>query len=95
MMHIEGKPWFFLSAFVCLFHLALLFIFIFPFIVCSAYLDLNKLCYDFTCLHSGLCSTDGNHAPKCDCLETGYTGERCDKCKRKNELNQGKERISF
>ncbi|CAF1031510.1 unnamed protein product [Adineta ricciae] len=44
--------------------------------VCS---DLNKLCYDFTCVHSGICSTNDNDGPRCDCLETSYIGERCDK----------------
>ncbi|UJR36616.1 hypothetical protein I4U23_029336 [Adineta vaga] len=41
--------------------------------------DLNKLCYDFTCVHSGICSTNDNDGPRCDCLETAYIGERCDK----------------
>jgi hypothetical protein len=44
------------------------------------YIDLNKLCYDFTCIHSGLCSINDNDETKCDCIETGYIGERCDKC---------------
>jgi len=44
------------------------------------YIDLNKLCYDFTCIHSGLCSINENDETKCDCIETGYIGERCDKC---------------
>ncbi|CAF1412210.1 unnamed protein product [Rotaria sordida] len=44
--------------------------------VCS---DLNKLCYDFTCIHSGICITNDNDGPKCDCMETAYIGERCDK----------------
>ncbi|CAF3939874.1 unnamed protein product [Rotaria sordida] len=44
--------------------------------VCS---DLNKLCYDFTCIHSGVCSTNENDEPNCDCIETSYIGERCDK----------------
>jgi hypothetical protein len=43
-------------------------------------IDLNKLCYDFTCIHSGVCSTNENDGPKCECIETGYIGERCDKC---------------
>ncbi|CAF1317126.1 unnamed protein product [Rotaria sordida] len=41
--------------------------------------DLNKLCYDFTCIHSGICITNDNDGPKCDCMETAYIGERCDK----------------
>ncbi|CAF2945827.1 unnamed protein product [Rotaria sp. Silwood2] len=44
--------------------------------VCS---DLNKLCYDFTCIHSGICSTNEKDEPSCDCIETSYIGERCDK----------------
>ncbi|CAF3683694.1 unnamed protein product [Rotaria sp. Silwood1] len=47
--------------------------------VCS---DLNKLCYDFTCIHSGICITnndDDDDGPKCNCIETAYIGERCDK----------------
>ncbi|CAF3986081.1 unnamed protein product [Adineta steineri] len=44
--------------------------------ICS---DLNKLCYDFTCVHSGICSTNENDGPRCDCIETSYIGERCDK----------------
>jgi hypothetical protein len=45
------------------------------------YIDLTKLCYDFTCIHSGVCSINENDGPRCDCSETGYIGERCDKCK--------------
>ncbi|CAF3712480.1 unnamed protein product [Rotaria socialis] len=41
--------------------------------------DLNKLCYDFTCTHSGTCITNDNDGPKCDCIETAYIGERCDR----------------
>ncbi|CAF3394445.1 unnamed protein product [Rotaria sp. Silwood1] len=44
--------------------------------VCS---DLNKLCYDFTCIHSGVCLTNEKDEPSCDCIETSYIGERCDK----------------
>ncbi|CAF4126476.1 unnamed protein product [Rotaria socialis] len=44
--------------------------------VCS---DLNKLCYDFTCVHSGACSINENDEPSCDCVETSFIGERCDK----------------
>ncbi|CAF0933568.1 unnamed protein product [Adineta steineri] len=44
--------------------------------ICS---DLNKLCYDFTCLHSGICTSNENDGVKCECTETGYVGERCDK----------------
>ncbi|CAF3427013.1 unnamed protein product, partial [Rotaria sp. Silwood2] len=45
--------------------------------ICS---DLNKLCYDFTCIHSGICLTnDNDDGPQCDCIETAYIGERCDK----------------
>ncbi|CAF1594503.1 unnamed protein product [Adineta ricciae] len=44
--------------------------------VCS---DLNKLCYDFTCVHSGVCTSTERDGAKCDCIETGYVGERCDK----------------
>ncbi|CAF1573566.1 unnamed protein product, partial [Didymodactylos carnosus] len=39
--------------------------------------DLNKLCYDFTCVHHGYCTT-ANDRPICDCLETAYTGEKCE-----------------
>lgn len=48
----------------------------------SLCLDLNKLCYDFTCVHSGVCSANDNDGPRCDCLETAYVGERCDKRKQ-------------
>ncbi|CAF1105454.1 unnamed protein product [Rotaria magnacalcarata] len=44
--------------------------------VCS---DLNKLCYDFTCTHSGTCITNDNDGSTCDCIETAYIGERCDR----------------
>ncbi|CAF5212459.1 unnamed protein product, partial [Rotaria magnacalcarata] len=42
-------------------------------------IDLNKLCYDFTCVHSGVCSINENDEPSCDCVETSFIGERCDK----------------
>ena len=45
------------------------------------HIDLNKLCYDFTCIHSGICTSNENDGPKCECIETAYIGERCDKCK--------------
>lgn len=48
------------------------------------HLDLSKLCYDFTCMHSGVCTSNAaDSGPKCDCFDTGYTGERCDKRKSK------------
>jgi hypothetical protein len=61
---------------ICIFielNLNLIFIYFFC-------IDLNKLCYDFTCIHSGLCSINENDETQCDCIETGYIGERCDKC---------------
>lgn len=42
-------------------------------------LDLNKLCYDFTCIHAGICTSNDNEGPRCDCVETAYIGERCDR----------------
>lgn len=41
---------------------------------------MNKLCYDFTCIHSGICKSNEVHGVQCDCTDTGYIGERCDKC---------------
>ena len=55
---------------------------LFPPNLLSLDLDLSKLCYDFTCMHSGVCTSTSKDGPMCDCLETGYLGERCDKCKR-------------
>ncbi|CAF5028374.1 unnamed protein product [Rotaria sp. Silwood1] len=41
--------------------------------------DLNKLCYDFTCIHSGICITndDDDDGPKCNCIETAYIVTVC------------------
>lgn len=58
---------------------------LFPSYPSSLDLDLSKLCYDFTCMHSGVCTSSNKDGPICDCLETGYLGERCDKCKRERE----------
>ena len=55
--------------------------FLFTSFYCFFNLDLNKLCYDFTCVHSGICTSNDKDGPTCDCTDTGYTGERCDKCK--------------
>ena len=32
-------------------------------------------------MHSGVCTSNAVDGPSCDCLDTSYTGERCDRCK--------------
>ncbi len=59
----------------------------------SLYIDLTKLCYDFTCLHSGICTSNDNNGAQCECIETGYIGERCDKCKCSLPLKHIFERV--